>query len=183
MINLEKGQNVKLTGLTKVKVGLSWDVPTIGDKTFDLDASCFCLNNGKCKEDDFIFYGHLNNTNKSVVHSGDNRTGAGDGDDEVISVDLANLPTDIDKLIFVITIDKAKEKNQNFGQVKAAKIHLFDVVGNTDVCKYDLSEDASIETCMLFAELYKISGEWKFKAVEQGYKGGLAELLPQYGLA
>lgn len=189
-INLSKGQKVDLTktnpGLTKVLVGLGWDTNKYdGGKDFDLDASAFLLNgNGKAaSEGDFIFYNNPQNANGSVVHSGDNRTGAGDGDDEVIKVDLASIPAEVEKISFCITIHEGAERNQNFGQVSNAYVRILNEANGEEVIRYDLGEDFSIETAIVVGELYRHNGEWKFSAVGAGYQDGLAGLVRDFGLA
>ncbi|SCW44522.1 tellurium resistance protein TerD [Paenibacillus tianmuensis] len=189
-ISLSKGQKVDLTktnpGLTKVIVGLGWDTNKYdGGKDFDLDASVFLLNaSGKAaSEKDFIFYNNPQNSNGSVVHSGDNRTGAGDGDDEVIKVDLSAVPQEAEKISFCITIHEAQERKQSFGQVSNAYARIVNEATGEEVIRYDLGEDFSVETAIVVGELYRHSGEWKFSAVGAGYKDGLAGLVKDFGLA
>lgn len=188
-VSLQKGQKVSLTknnpGLSKVVVGLGWDVnqfDTGGD--FDLDAAAFLLkDNGKVgKSEDFVFYGNLNHPSGSVVHVGDNLTGAGDGDDEQIKVDLGMVPADITKIAFTVTIYEAEQRHQNFGQVNNAFIRIYNEVTGEELLRYDLGEDFSIETAAVFGELYKNGNEWKFNAIGSGYQGGLAALCANFGV-
>ena len=139
--------------------------------------------NGKVRgEADFIFYNQLKSVDGSVEHTGDNRTGAGDGDDEVIKVDLSRIPADVDKVVFIVTIHDAEVRKQSFGQVGGSFIRIVNDTTNAEVVRYDLAEDASTETAMVFAELYRNGGEWKFRAVGQGYAGGLKALANNYGM-
>lgn len=188
-LSLQKGGNLSLTktdpSLSRIIVGLGWDPRATDGTEFDLDASAFLLNaTGKCRgEADFIFYNQLKSTDGSVEHAGDNRTGAGDGDDEVIKVDLSRVPADVDKVAFAVTIHDAEARKQNFGQVGGAFIRIVNEVSGAEVVRYDLAEDASTETAMIFAELYRNGAEWKFRAVGQGYAGGLKAVATGYGLA
>ena len=188
-VNLKKGQKVSLTkenpGLSKVVVGLGWDVnayDTGGD--FDLDASAFLLtDNGKVsRQEDFVFYGNLAHPSVSVVHQGDNLTGVGDGDDEQIKIDLSSVPEGITKIAFAATIYDADERRQNFGQVNNAYIRIYDESNGQEIIRYDLGEDFSIETAVIFGELYKHNGEWKFNAIGSGFQGGLAAICINYGI-
>lgn len=188
-ISLQKGQKVSLTkgnpGLTKVVVGLGWDVnqfDTGGD--FDLDAAAFLLTGtGKVsKPEDFVFYGNLEHTSGSVTHMGDNLTGAGDGDDEQIKIDLSKVPANIEKIAFTVTIYEAEQRRQNFGQVNNAFIRIYNEVTGEEMLRYDLGEDFSIETAAVFGELYKNGAEWKFNAIGSGYQGGLAALCANFGV-
>ncbi|WP_027422262.1 TerD family protein [Lachnobacterium bovis] len=188
-INLSKGQKIDLTkekpSLHKIRVGLGWDVNEFDTGgSFDLDASAFLAgSNGKCsQETDFIFYGNLEHPSKAVVHTGDNRTGEGEGDDEVINVDLALVPDRIERIAFTVTIYEAEKKNQNFGQVANAYIRLIDEETNEEIVRYDLGEDFSIETAIVVGELYKNNGNWKFNAIGSGFQGGLAALCGHFGL-
>ncbi|MBL0386818.1 TerD family protein [Tumebacillus sp. ITR2] len=188
-ISLSKGQKVDLTktnpGLTKIVVGLGWDTNKYdGGKDFDLDASIFCANGaGKVSNDrDFIFYNNRQNDNGSVVHTGDNRTGEGDGDDEQVAVDLATIPSATEKVAFCITIHEAIERGQNFGQVSNAFVRIVNAETNEELIRYDLGEDFSVETAVVVGELYRHNGEWKFSAIGSGYKDGLAGLCRDYGL-
>lgn len=188
-VNLSKGQKVNLTkgnpGLSKILVGLGWDVNSFDSGTdFDLDASAFLLNSAGVvrNEKDFIFYGNKSDASNSIVHSGDNRTGEGDGDDEAIRIDLSKVPADIDKIAFTVTIYEAEQRRQNFGQVDNAYIRIVNDVDGNELLRYDLGEDYSIETAIVFAELYRNNGEWKFAAIGSGFQGGLAALCNKYGL-
>ncbi|WP_175844359.1 TerD family protein [Burkholderia contaminans] len=187
-LTLQKGGNLSLSkadpSLTRILVGLGWDPRATDGAEFDLDASAFLLGaNGKVRgEADFIFYNQLRSQDGSVEHTGDNRTGAGDGDDEVIKVDLSRVPADIDKIAFTVTIHDAEARKQNFGQVSNSFIRVVNEISGAEVVRYDLAEDASTETAMIFAELYRSSGEWKFRAVGQGYAGGLRALANGYGM-
>jgi tellurium resistance protein TerD len=198
-ISLAKGGNVNLTkevpNLTKIGVGLGWEARATSGADFDLDASAFLLNaNGRVRSDaDFIFYKQLESPCKSVKHTGDNRTGEGDGDDETILVDLTKVPADIQKIVFTVTIYDHAARRQNFGMVSNAFIRIYDqnqtvvdpLSGQNvpkEIARFDLSEDASNVTAMIFAELYRYNGEWKFKAVGQGFDNGLAELARNFGV-
>ncbi|KVM54672.1 chemical-damaging agent resistance protein C [Burkholderia ubonensis] len=188
-LTLQKGGNLSLSkeapGLTKILVGLGWDPRATDGTEFDLDASAFLLGaNGKVRGDaDFIFYNQLKSPDGSVEHTGDNRTGAGDGDDEVIKVDLSRVPADVDKVAFTVTIHDADARKQNFGQVSNSFIRIINETNGAEVVRYDLAEDASVETAMIFAELYRHNNEWKFRAVGQGYAGGLRALANGYGMS
>lgn len=188
-INLSKGQKIDLTktnpGLVNVLVGLGWDTNKYdGGKDFDLDASAFCLSEaGKAaSEKDFIFFNNSQNSNGSVVHTGDNRTGDGDGDDEQLKVDLSAVPAEIQKISFCITIHEAQERNQNFGQVSNAYVRILNEATNEEIIRYDLGEDFSIETAIVVGELYRHGAEWKFSAVGSGYQNGLEGLVKDFGL-
>ncbi|MBT9554986.1 MAG: TerD family protein [Myxococcales bacterium] len=187
-ISLGKGQNVSLSkeapGLTKVLVGLGWDARATDGQDFDLDASAFLQGaSGKVRSDaDFIFYNQAKSSDGSIEHTGDNKTGAGDGDDESLKVDLAGVPADVQKIAFCVTIHEAEGRRQNFGMVHNAYVRLLNAADGKEVARYDLSEDASIETAMIFAELYRHSGEWKFKAIGQGFAGGLGPLARNFGV-
>lgn len=182
-INLSKGQKVDLTktnpGLKKVIVGLGWDVNAFDSGAdFDLDAAAFMVGaNGKCStEKDFIFYGNLKHPSESVEHMGDNLTGEGDGDDEQIKIDLSKVPANIEKIAFTVTIYDAESRRQNFGQVSNAYIRIVDEVTNTEIIRFDLGEDFSIETAVVVGELYKHNGEWKFNAIGSGFEIGRAHV-------
>ena len=186
---LSKGQKVSLTkgnpGLKKVVVGLGWDVnafDTGGD--FDLDASAFLLTDtGKVSaQEDFVFYGNLKHPSGAVEHMGDNLTGAGDGDDEQIKINLELIPANSSKIAFTATIYDAATRNQNFGQVSNAFIRIYNEETGEEMLRYDLGEDFSIETAVVFGEMYKNNGEWKFNAIGSGYQGGLAALCGSYGI-
>ena len=188
-VNLQKGQKVSLTkgnpGLSKVVVGLGWDVNQFDTGgAFDLDAAAFLLGeNGKtAASSDFVFYGNLNHPSGSVQHMGDNLTGAGDGDDEQIKVDLSKVPASISKIAFTVTIYEAEQRRQNFGQVNNAFIRVYNEETGEEMVRYDLGEDFSIETAAVFGELYRNNGEWKFNAIGCGYQGGLAALCANYGV-
>ena len=187
-VSLSKGGNVSLSktdpGMKNVLIGLGWDVRATDGQDYDLDASVFLLaENGKVRNDlDFIFYNNLRSADGSVEHTGDNRTGEGDGDDESIKIQLDKIPANVAKLVFVVTIHDAAVRRQNFGQVEGAFIRLVNDDNQIEVARYDLTEDASTETAMLFGELYRHNGEWKFRAVGQGYAGGLASVCAQYGI-
>ena len=187
-ISLSKGGNVSLSKtdptLKNVIVGLGWDARPTDGADFDLDASAFMVkDDGKVRSNsDFIFYNQTKSACGSVEHTGDNRTGAGDGDDEAVIVLLDKVPADVQRIIFCVTIHEADKRKQNFGQVSHAFVRVVNKDSNNEVARYDLSEDASIETAMIFGEIYRYSGEWKFKAVGQGYAGGLAALAKQYGI-
>ena len=188
-INLSKGQKVDLTkgnpGLKNIMVGLGWDVnafDTGGD--FDLDAAAFLVtDSGKIsRTEDFVFYGNLTHPSGAVQHAGDNRTGAGDGDDEQLLVDLSLVPANISKIVFTATIYDAEVRRQNFGQVSNAFIRIYNEVSGEELLRYDLGEDFSIETAAVFGELYKHGSEWKFNAIGSGYQGGLAALCEHFGV-
>lgn len=187
-ISLQKGQNVSLTktapGLKRVRFGLGWDLRKTDGSAFDLDASAFVLDaGGKVLSDQhFVFYNNNQDPSGAVVYRGDNRTGQGEGDDEVIEIDLGLLTPNVAKVTFVVTIHDAEARKQNFGQVSNAYIRALNAEDNQEIARYDLSEDASTETAMVFGELYRHSGEWRFSAVGQGYAGGLAAMCRQYGI-
>ena len=189
-INLKKGQRVALEdSMTLAMVGLGWDTNRYdGGYDFDLDASVFLLgSNGKLlRDEDFVFYNNLNGRDGAVVHTGDNLTGDGDGDDEVIMIDFTKIPEEITKIAVVVTIYDADVRRQNFGQVDNAYIRLakladeFDTVG-TPILRFDLTEEFSVETALVVAEIYKRNGEWKFNAVAAGYEGGLEAICRSFG--
>lgn len=187
-VSLSKGGNVSLSkeapGLRGVRVGLGWDTRVTDGSAFDLDASVFLLNEGgRVRSDaDFVFYNNKNGANGAVVHQGDNLTGEGSGDDEVVVVGLDQLPADIQKLSFAVTIHEAEGRRQNFGMVSNAYIRVVNSDGGTEIARYDLSEDASTETAMIFGDLYRHNGEWKFKAIGQGFAGGLGPLAQSLGV-
>lgn len=188
-VSLKKGQKVDLTkgnpGLRNVLIGLGWDVNAFDTGgAFDLDAAAFLLaDNGKTtKSEDFIFYGNLKHPSGAVTHMGDNLTGEGDGDDEQIMIDLSCVPENITHIAFSATIYEADERRQNFGQINNAYIRICDKDKGEELLRYDLGEDFSIETAVVFGELYKHSGEWKFNAIGSGYQGGLAALCANYGI-
>jgi Uncharacterized proteins involved in stress response, homologs of TerZ and putative cAMP-binding protein CABP1 len=187
-ISLQKGGNVSLSktspGLNKIRVGLGWDVRATDGASFDLDASAFLLTEaGKTRSSaDFIFYNQLRSSCGSVEHTGDNQTGEGEGDDETINVTLNSVPADVAKIAVVVTIHDAESRGQNFGQVSSAFVRIVNDDNNEEIARFDLSEDASTNTAMIFGELYRHSGEWKFRAVGQGFEGGLAALVKSYGI-
>lgn len=188
-VTLSKGQRVDLNkdkpSLNKVLIGLGWDANKYdGEADFDLDASVFLVkDNGNVgKDQDFVFYGNPEHPTKCIIHTGDNRTGAGDGDDETIKVELNKIPSEYTKLAITVTIYDAESRLQNFGMVENAYIRLYDEITNEELLRYDLSEDFSTETAIVFAEIYKHNGYWKFKAVGSGYNGGLKSLCYQYGI-
>lgn len=188
-ISLQKGQKVDLTkgnpSLRHVLVGLGWDVNKYdGGFDFDLDASAFLLGaNGQTPDTDaFVFYGNLKHSSGSVEHMGDNLTGAGEGDDEQMRIDLSKVPANIEKIAFTVTIYDAETRNQNFGQVNNAFVRIYNEETGEEMMRYDLGEDFSIETAAVFGELYRNNGEWKFNAIGSGFYGGLAALCANYGI-
>ncbi|MCM1132857.1 MAG: TerD family protein [Ruminococcus flavefaciens] len=188
-ISLQKGQKVDLTkgnpSLSKMLIGLGWDTNKYdGSADFDLDAAAFLLgDNGKVPSDsDFIFYSNLKHSSGSVVHTGDNLTGEGEGDDEVIKVDLKSVPANISKIAFTVTIYDADVRSQNFGQVSNAYIRIVDETTNKEIIRYDLGEDFSVETAVVVGELYRYNGEWKFNAIGSGFAGGLYALCKNFGV-
>ncbi|GGZ22416.1 chemical-damaging agent resistance protein C [Streptomyces inusitatus] len=187
-VSLSKGGNVSLTkaapGLTAVLVGLGWDVRTTTGTDFDLDASALLTNaEGKVANDgNFVFFNNLKSPDGSVEHTGDNLTGAGEGDDEQIKVNLAGVPADVDKIVFPVSIYEAESRSQSFGQVRNAFIRVVNQADNVELARYDLSEDASTETAMVFGELYRNGAEWKFRAIGQGYASGLRGIAQDFGV-
>ncbi|GAA2588513.1 calcium homeostasis/redox stress adaptation protein [Dactylosporangium fulvum] len=189
-VSLSKGGNVSLTkqagpaGLTAVTVGLGWDARTTTGVEFDLDASAIVAGaDGRVLSDKhFVFFGNLKSPDGAVEHTGDNVTGEGDGDDEQINVQLSGLPAEVDKIVFSVSIYDAEQRGQSFGQVRNAFIRVVNQAGGAELARYDLSEDASTETAMIFGELYRNSGEWKFRAVGQGYASGLRGIATDYGV-
>ena len=183
MINLQKGQRIEI-GLSKVGVGLGWDPNQSTGYDFDLDASAFMLGeNGKLPQDEFfVFYNNPLSPDQAVESSGDDMTGGNSdgGDDETLSVDLTKIDARIKEIIFTVTIHKAEERRQNFGQVRNSYIRIYNAVSNEEIARYDLDEDFSVETAVEFGRLYKRNGEWKFEAVGQGYKGGLQLFVDKY---
>jgi len=186
-LTLEKGNNLSLTkvspGLTVATVGLGWDPRTTSGEPFDLDASALLIGaNGKVRSSaDFIFYNQPASADNSVVHLGDNRSGAGEGDDEQITIDLTLVAADVQRVVIVVSIDQADARRQNFGQVRGAYCRVVDQ-DEKEIVRFDLSEDAAPETAMLFAEVYRNGAEWKFKAVGQGYTSGLAGIADDFGV-
>jgi tellurium resistance protein TerD len=187
-VSLSKGGNVSLTkqapGLTAVLVGLGWDARTTSGADFDLDASALLLNNsGKILSDaHFVFFNNLTSPDGSVEHTGDNLTGEGEGDDEAIKVNLAAVPAEVDRIVVTVSIYDADSRGQNFGQVRNAFIRVVNQADNVELTRYDLSEDYSNETAMIFGELYRNGPEWKFRAVGQGYSTGLAGIARDFGV-
>ena len=187
-VSLQKGGNVSLTkmapSLTAVSVGLGWDVRTTTGADFDLDASALmCGSSGKVVDDThFVFFNNLRSPDGSVEHTGDNLTGEGDGDDEVINVSLVSVPQSVEKVVFPVSIYDANTRQQSFGQVTNAYIRVVDSTTGAELARYDLTEDASTETAMIFGELYRHQGEWKFRAIGQGYASNLAGIAKDYGV-
>lgn len=187
-ITLQKGANLSLTktdtSLDLALIGLGWDARVSDGKPFDLDASAFLLDkNGRVRSDaDFCFYNQQNIANGAVEHQGDNLTGDGDGDDEQIKITLSKLPADIEKVAIVVTIHEFKERQQNFGMISNAYVRLANDKSGNEIVRFDLSEDASTETAMIFAEIYRKDGGWSFRAVGQGFAGGLGPLARNYGV-
>ena len=187
-VSLTKGGNVSLTkeapGLRAVTVGLGWDARTTDGQPFDLDASAIgCTAEGKAASDQhFVFFNNLRSPDGAIEHSGDNVTGEGAGDDEQIKVDLAGAPAGLDRVVFPVSIYDADPRGQNFGQVRNAYIRVVNQADNSEIARYDLSEDASTETAMVFGELYRNGTEWKFRAVGQGYSAGLAGIARDFGV-
>ena len=188
-ISLNKGGNLSLSktdpSLNQVLIGLGWDARATDGADFDLDASAFLLAaNDKVRgETDFIFYNQTRSPEGSVEHTGDNRTGEGDGDDEAVKINLAKVPADVQKIAITVTIHDAESRGQNFGQVQNAFIRVVNDQTNVEIVRFDLNEDYSTETAMIFGELYRHNGEWKFRAVGQGYNGGLRSMCGQYGIS
>ena len=187
-VSLSKGGNVSLTkeapGLTAVTVGLGWDVRSTTGTDFDLDASAILADTaGKVTGDkDFVFFNNLQSADGSVKHLGDNLTGEGEGDDEQVNVDLAAVPAGVDKIVFAVSIYEGDSRSQSFGQVRNAFIRVVNQAGGAELARYDLSEDASTETAMVFGELYRNGADWKFRAVGQGYASGLAGIAKDFGV-
>jgi tellurium resistance protein TerD len=187
-VSLSKGGNVSLSkevpGLQAVLVGLGWDVRTTTGADFDLDASALMIGtNGKILSDQhFIFFNNLTSPDGSVEHTGDNLTGEGEGDDEAIKVNLAGVPQEVDKIVVTVSIYDAENRQQSFGQVRNAFIRVVNQADNGEITRYDLSEDASTETAMIFGELYRNGAEWKFRAVGQGYSTGLSGIARDFGV-
>ena len=187
-VSLAKGQRVSLEkeapGLTALKVGLGWDSRVTDGQDFDADASVLMIGaDGKCiGSQGFVFYGALTSGCGSIVHEGDNLTGEGDGDDEVVNIDLSKIPENVERLIVAVTIHDAENRKQNFGQIENAFVRLVNASDLTEVARYDLSEDYSVETCVTFAEIYRKDNAWRVLAKGDGFSGGLAKLLDLYGL-
>ncbi|MET0856588.1 MAG: TerD family protein [Telluria sp.] len=187
-ISLQKGGNVNLSkeapGLTKLLVGLGWDARSTDGAAFDLDGAIFLLNAaGKVRSDaDFVFYNNLKSVDGAVVHSGDNTTGAGEGDDETINFDLSKVAADVEKIAICVTIHDAEARKQNFGMVSKAYVRTVNAGDSKEIARYDLSEDGSTESAMIFGEVYRAGADWKFKAIGQGFKGGLGPLAKNFGV-
>jgi tellurium resistance protein TerD len=187
-VSLSKGGNVSLTkeapGLVNIVVGLGWDTRSTTGTDFDLDASAIaCKADGTVLSDGhFVFFNNLKTPDGAIEHQGDNLTGEGEGDDEAINVNLAGLPTEIDKVVFPVSIYDADARQQNFGQVRNAFIRIVNGVGGAEIARYDLTEDASTETAMVFGEVYRHGSEWKFRAIGQGYASGLSGIARDYGV-
>jgi tellurium resistance protein TerD len=187
-ISLVKGGNLSLTkaapGLSKIMVGLGWDARTTTGDKFDLDASALgCGENGTVLSNDyFIFFNQARSPEGAIEHLGDNRTGEGAGDDEVVAIDLTAAPGNLDKVVFVTSIYDAETTATTFGQVRNAYIRVVNSADGGELARYDLSEDASVETAMVFGELYRHGAEWKFRAIGQGYSSGLAGIAKDYGV-
>jgi tellurium resistance protein TerD len=187
-VSLSKGGNVSLSkeapGLAAVNVGLGWDARTTSGTDFDLDASALLVdtNNRILSDQYFIFFNNLTSPDGSVEHTGDNLTGEGEGDDEMIKVNLQSVPQEAAKIVFAVSIYDADGRGQSFGQVRNAFIRVVNQAGGSEIARYDLSEDASTETAMIFGEVYRSNGEWKFRAVGQGYSNGLAGIARDFGV-
>jgi tellurium resistance protein TerD len=187
-LTLSKGSNLSLSKadpqLRRAMIGLGWDPRTTAGEQFDLDASALLITAaGKVRSnDDFIFYNQLASADGSVIHQGDNRTGEGEGDDEQILIDLAAVSQDIEKIVIVVSIDQAEARRQNFGQVRDAFCRVVNEDSDNEIVRYDLTEDAAAETCMIFSEIYRHNGDWKFRAVGQGYATGLRGIAKDFGI-
>ena len=187
-VSLSKGGNISLSksapSLKRILVGLGWESRSTTGADYDLDASAFLLGeNGKVRRDeDFLFYNQLLSVCGSVEHTGDNRTGVGDGDDEALKIDLEKISDSIKRIVISVTIDDAEVKNQNFGQISEAFMRIVNLDNDIEIVRFDLTEDYSTETAMIFGEIYRHNGEWKFKAVGQGFAGGLGAMCNQFGV-
>jgi tellurium resistance protein TerD len=187
-VSLSKGGNVSLSkeapGLSAITVGLGWDIRTTTGADFDLDASALLLNeSGKVPSDQhFVFFNNLKSPDGAVEHTGDNLTGEGEGDDEQIKVSLGSVPAEVTRIAFPVSIHDAEARSQSFGQVRNAFIRVVNQADNAELARYDLTEDASTETAMVFGELYRNGAEWKFRAVGQGYASGLAGVASDFGV-
>jgi len=187
-ISLSKGGNVSLTkeapGLSAVVVGLGWDARTTTGQDFDLDASAIGVNaSGQvASPSHFVFFNNLQSPDGAIRHTGDNLTGEGEGDDEQIVLNLAGMPAEVDKIVFPVSIYDGEGRGQSFGQVRNAFIRIVNQGDGSEIARFDLSEDASTETAMVFGEIYRNSGEWKFRAVGQGYSSGLSGIARDYGV-
>jgi tellurium resistance protein TerD len=189
VLTLSKGSNLSLSKadpqLRRAMIGLGWDPRTTAGEQFDLDASALLVTAaGRVRSNaDFIFYNQLSTADGSVIHQGDNRTGEGEGDDEQILIDLSLVPAEIDKIVIVVSIDQAEARRQNFGQVRDAFCRVVNEDTSNEIVRYDLTEDAAAETCMIFSELYRHNGDWKFRAVGQGYATGLRGIASDFGIS
>jgi tellurium resistance protein TerD len=187
-ITLAKGGNVSLSkeapNLTAVLVGLGWDARTTSGQDFDLDASALVVGAGGTVLSDshFIFYNNLTSPDGTVEHTGDNRTGEGEGDDESVKLNLAGMSPEADKIVFAVSIHDAEARRQSFGQVRNAFIRIVNQADGQEIARYDLTEDASTETAMIFGEVYRHGTEWKFRAVGQGYDSGLLGIVRDFGV-
>ncbi|MDQ1163325.1 TerD family protein [Chryseobacterium sp. SORGH_AS_0447] len=181
-INLQKGQRENINA-PKFTVGLGWDTNNTSTGTaFDLDASLFLLGENKklVSDNHFIFYNNLESPDKAVIHSGDNLTGDGNGDDEQIKIDLTKIDPAVKEITVVVTIHEADARRQNFGQVRNSFIRIFNTDTNEEILKYELDEDFSIETAVEFGRIYNRNGEWKFEAVGSGQREGLEKFVAIY---
>jgi tellurium resistance protein TerD len=187
-VSLTKGGQISLAkespGLSVILVGMGWDVSETPGVDFDLDASAFLLNESHKvnKPEDFIFYNNLKSADGSVLHTGDNRTGQGEGDDEAIQIHLKKVPANVSSIVFTVTIHESEARKQNFGMVSNAFIRILNVENDKEIARYDLTEDMSTENAMIFAEVYRKGTDWHFKAVGQGFAGGLKELCHMFGI-
>jgi tellurium resistance protein TerD len=187
-VSLSKGGNVSLTkaapNLAAIAVGLGWDVRSTAGDDFDLDASALALGeNHKILSDEwFVFFNNLKSPDGSIEHQGDNLTGEGDGDDEVINIDLKSVPPQAVSIVVTVSIYDAESRRQSFGQVRNAYIRVVNLANDVELARYDLTEDASVETAMVFGEVYRYNGEWKFRAIGQGYASGLAGIAKDFGV-
>lgn len=187
-ISLQKGGNVSLTktdpGLVNALIGLGWDARSTDGADFDLDASVFLVGeDGKVLSDGhFVFYNQKTSPDGAVVHSGDNKTGEGEGDDETVAINLPGVEAGVQRIVFAVTIHEADARQQNFGMVRNAFMRVLNNDSSTEIARFDLSEDYSTETAMIFGEIYRHNSEWKFKAVGQGFAGGLAALASDHGV-
>ncbi|MDR5745055.1 TerD family protein [Caballeronia sp. LZ029] len=187
-VSLSKGGNISLSksapSLSRILVGLGWEARVTDGDDYDLDASAFMVaESGKVRSDeDFIFYNQLSSHCGSVEHTGDDRTGAGAGDDEALQIDLTLVPNHVKRIVVCVTIDEAEARRQNFGQVSGAFMRIVNLDNDVEIARFDLSEDYSTETAMIFGEVYRYNDEWKFKAIGQGYAGGLEALCGQFGV-
>jgi tellurium resistance protein TerD len=187
-VSLVKGANISLTkeapGLSAVIVGLGWDARTTDGQPFDLDSSAIACNAAGqvASPGHFVFFNNLTSPDTAIQHSGDNLTGEGAGDDEQIRVNLSSLAPEVDKVVFPVSIYDAETRSQSFGQVRNAFIRVVNQADNAEIARYDLSEDSSTETAMIFGEMYRNGADWKFRAVGQGYSSGLAGIARDYGV-